>query len=168
MTTLGSTSFGQANEFLSIVYRQFVRTNLNYASTAWYPTISNTNRLKLERVQNRALRIITGCVKTTPVHHLQSEAKVLPIEAHLDMIGSQFFSKASTPDHPCHHTVQAPTPPRNKKVTPSQYYTEQLRRIPPTSEGISRRKHLHTAFTQRSLNQQPPNTLRNARPPDID
>ena len=41
---LANTSFGQQKESLTLVYRQFVRTSLNYASPAWAPTISDSNK----------------------------------------------------------------------------------------------------------------------------
>ena len=66
MRSLTGTTFGQQKETLCIVYKQYIRTILNYVSTAWYPTISETNLKKLEIVQSKALRIITGCLPSTP------------------------------------------------------------------------------------------------------
>ena len=37
----------------------------------------------LQWTQNAALRIATGCVRSTPVAHLHAELKVLPLEDHL-------------------------------------------------------------------------------------
>ena len=85
LRTLAGTNFGQKKETLTSVFRQFIRTNISYASMAWSSDISDTNSQKLETVQNNALRIITGCLPSTPIHHLRAETKILPISTHLDM-----------------------------------------------------------------------------------
>src|SRR6201990_617111 len=57
------------NELATLIttYKQFIRPTLNYASPAWYPATSPTNTEKLQKNQNTALRIITGCPRNTPI-----------------------------------------------------------------------------------------------------
>jgi hypothetical protein len=82
---LGGTKFGKNKETLAPTYKQFIRTVLAYASPAWAPALSNTNIQKLQTLQNKALRIVTGCTQSTPIKHLHAVTKILPIKAHLDM-----------------------------------------------------------------------------------
>ena len=51
----------------------------------------------VKRTQNAAFRIVTECVRSTPVAHLHAESKVLPIRDHLDMRGMQIYAAASCP-----------------------------------------------------------------------
>ena len=48
----------------------------NYAAGGWQPWISNSLVEKLERVQNRGLRLITGQSMSSPCEALRAEAKV--------------------------------------------------------------------------------------------
>ena len=76
---------------------------MDYASPAWAPNLTETHLNTLQTIQNRALKIITGCTKTTPTDHLHFETKVLKVKDHLDMRGTQTLAAASTlTDHPLH------------------------------------------------------------------
>jgi hypothetical protein len=58
---------------------------MTYGSTVWWHTGGRcTSREHLERVQNRALRLICACFRTTPVYALQLEAAIPPVVDHLD------------------------------------------------------------------------------------
>ena len=112
--SLSSNNFSNEITTLSLFYKQFIRTNLNYASTAWYPLTSTSNRDKLQIIQNKALRIITGCLTTTHIQHLHDETKILPIKNHLDMIGTQYYALSRNPLQPSHHDLENPTRQRLK------------------------------------------------------
>ena len=45
------------------------------ASTTW-GTAAKTNKSRLDKVQNMALRVILGAMKTTPVHDTEKTANV--------------------------------------------------------------------------------------------
>ena len=123
LRTLTNTNFGQQKETMKIVYKQFLRSIINYASPAWFPTLAKQNKDKLITIQNKALRIVTGCLKTTPAHHLEAETEILPIITHMDMIGTQFYSKTRAPSHPLHQILTPVPTPRTKKTSPSDYYS---------------------------------------------
>lgn len=165
--TLTNTSFGQSKESLNILYKQFVRTTLNYAAPSWSPTISQTNLNRMEKVQNKALRINTGCTSTTPISHLQAETKILPLRNHLNMIGTQFYSRLTNPSHPQHPLTKAEPTPRHKKNDPITHYSQLLSSLPPKPEKTSLIKHIHTQFTARALASQPKNSILQNRPPEI-
>ena len=49
---------------------------LNYCGTAWQPWLAATNVVKLDACQNRALRLVTGQLRSTPLEALRAEAEV--------------------------------------------------------------------------------------------
>ena len=167
LRAVSNTKFGQQKESLSVMYKQFIRTTLNYASTAWYPTIKPTNREKLQVTQNRCLRTITGSTQTTNINHLHSETKILPINYHLDMIGTQYFGRATDLSHPSHHITLQQPPDRSKKTTPAKYYTQLFQSMTPVPNNTTMTKHIHTQITKRALLNRPDNTILNSPPPDI-
>ena len=121
---LTGTTFGQHKETLTIVYKQYIRSIIDYASPAWHPALSNTQLNKLQIIQNTALRIILGSTQTTHINHLHSEAKVLTIRQHLDMRGTQFLaSVTNNVNSPFHYLHDHPPTHRQIANTPHRHYT---------------------------------------------
>ena len=56
------------------VYQGIVRSRMDYSASAWQPWLSATQMSKLDTVQNRCLRIITGQTRSTPTDALRLEA----------------------------------------------------------------------------------------------
>ena len=56
---------------------------LTYASPGWFPFLSATNLTKLERLHQAVSRAITGCLSTSPIPHLFSEASLPPLRVTL-------------------------------------------------------------------------------------
>src|SRR5215469_14948136 len=131
ISTLTGTNFGQHKETLKTVYKQVIRPTLNYASPAWYSPLSQANKDIMQKLQNRSLRIITGCTATTPIYHLHNETKILTVKQHLEMIGTQFFSSTLNPNHPNHQLLHRQPPQRNKKMTPTLLYSNIFKTLPP-------------------------------------
>lgn len=77
LRALTGTTFGQHKETLIIVYKQYIRSTIDYSSPAWHPALSNTQLNKLQNTQNTAFRIILGCTQTTPIEHLHTEPRFL-------------------------------------------------------------------------------------------
>jgi hypothetical protein len=168
LKALTGTKFGCQQETITKVYRQYVRTNLNYASPAWAPAVAKSNLDRLQVAQNGCLRTATGCVKSTQVQHLHDETKVLPIRDHLNMIGTQFIAKIYNPAHPNHNLTSLPRRSRHMKQTPYHYYNQQYAAAhPPHGDGVNTKNFLHTHFTQKSISNAEVNKLLNTRPPLI-
>ena len=53
----------------------FVKSKMDYAAPAWQPWLSETSEKALDRVQNKALRLVTGQLKTTPTEALRYETR---------------------------------------------------------------------------------------------
>jgi len=133
LRSLSNTTFGHDKETTTTVYKQYIRSVMEYASPAWAPNLTATHHNTLQTVQNRALKIITGCTQTTPTDHIHQETKVLKVKDHLDMRGTQLLAAASTNQHhPLHYMTDHPHTPRNIKTTPcTRYHREILSRLPP-------------------------------------
>ena len=72
---------------------------------------------KLQTIQNSALRTITGCTLDTNPHHLHTETKILPIDIHMKLHGSQLRQQAQDPEHTLHQLATQEPPARLKKQT---------------------------------------------------
>ena len=72
---LAGTSWGANETILKRVYQGAVRPHLEYGSTAW-STTAKTNQQVLDKVQNQALRITTGSMKSTPIKAMEKTAAV--------------------------------------------------------------------------------------------
>ena len=78
---IAHSEWGWRKQDLRKVYFSHIRSVLNFAGSAWQPWISNTNIGKLERTQNKALRLITGQAKSSPVDALRAEANIPSFES---------------------------------------------------------------------------------------
>lgn len=61
---------GQSQEVLNKIYKTYIKPVLKYSSETII-TASSNNINKLEHLQNNSLKLITGCIKTTPATALQ-------------------------------------------------------------------------------------------------
>ena len=69
-----------------------VKSKLTYGCQALV-SISNTNFKKLEPIQNKGLRIATGCLKSTFVPALQAEADVIPLDLYIKKQAIKYYYK---------------------------------------------------------------------------
>ena len=70
-------------ESLFLLYKSFLRPLLTYASPGWFPFLSVTNIIKLERLHRAASRAIAGCVLSSPISLLPSDASLSPLRLTL-------------------------------------------------------------------------------------
>ena len=81
---------------------------------------------KLEVIQNKALRIATGCHQKAAASHLIAETGVLPLRTHLGLCSQQFYASALQPLHPSHLIVTFPLPTPASSVLPSRPHITSL------------------------------------------
>ena len=72
---------------------------------------------RLQIVQNRSLRLITGCHSEAAVDHLHSETGVLPVDPYLRLLSAHYLARALQPGHGSHDVVNLPSGIRRKKDT---------------------------------------------------
>ena len=65
-----------SKEFLSVLYKAFLRSLLTYALPGWFPFLSVTNFTELERLHRAASRAITSCLSSPPIQLLLSETSL--------------------------------------------------------------------------------------------
>ena len=172
MKALTTTHWGKSKETLNITYKTIVRPILKYASTIWSPIISNTNTNKLQTIQNSALRTITGCTLDTNVHHLHIETKILPIDTHMKLHGSQLRQQAQDPEHTLYWLTTQEPPARLKKQTifHNNNYTTDIDTPSDTTtqETIkANTAQIHTQIVANYMQTIPHNKVLNRTPPEI-
>ena len=74
LSKLSYSDWGTDKFQLFRVYQAVVRSRLDYSASAWQPWLSETQMEKLESVQNKCLRAVTGQTRSTPVDALIPEA----------------------------------------------------------------------------------------------
>ena len=74
---------GPSKESLSLLYKSFLWPLLTYASTKWFPFLSATNFTKLEHLHQVASRTVTGCLSSSPIPLLLTEASLPPLQVTL-------------------------------------------------------------------------------------
>ena len=73
---ISASSWCPFKESLSVLYKSFLRSLLTYASPGWFPFLSATNVTKLERLHRAASRAISGCLSSSPIPLLLTEASL--------------------------------------------------------------------------------------------
>ena len=131
LKALAATDFGCHKETLHTLYKQYIRPTLSYASPAWSSNLAPTHLNSLQKQQNKALRLITGCTNSTPIDHLHHESHTLKLKDHLKIQNTNFIASATAPQHPSAHLVNPPATHRQLKKTPGQTYTQLLNSLPP-------------------------------------
>ena len=71
---ISASSWGSPKESLSLLYKALLRSLLTYPSPGCFPFLSATNITKLERLHRAASRAISGCLSSSPIPLLLSEA----------------------------------------------------------------------------------------------
>ena len=97
----------------------YVMSVLEYGSPSWNGWISETNRKKLQKVLNQALRAITHMTATCPIDYLHLEAGIEPLESRLaknDDITRERYARLP-PEDPRHKMLVKSYPARRKPLT---------------------------------------------------
>ena len=79
---ISASSWGPSKQFLSVLYKALLRLLFTYASPGWFPFLRATNITKLERLHRAASRAIIGCLSSSPIPLLLTEAS-LPLRVTL-------------------------------------------------------------------------------------
>ena len=117
MRTLAGSGWGCQKEILLRTYKTYVEPVISYAAAVWVPNTSPSSIALIQRIQNRALRIATGCHAASKVSHLHQEAQFAFVGDHLNMLCTQFLASCSLDSHPSNAVVSLPSGPRAMKHT---------------------------------------------------
>ena len=81
---LAATQWGAAETVLKNVYIGAILPHLEYGSTSFTST-SKSTLYTLDKVQNQALRLITGAMKSTPIKVMEETTAITPLSNRRDM-----------------------------------------------------------------------------------
>ena len=91
---ISASSWGPSKESLSLLYKAFFRPLLTYASPRWFPFLSVTNIIKLERLHRAASRAIAGCLSSSPIPLHLSEVSLPPLRVTLTHFTLSSYERA--------------------------------------------------------------------------
>ena len=171
LRALSDSDFGKDKECLLITFKTFLRPLFDYAAPVVFPNMSPTSILRLQRIQNKALRLITGCHTAAAVDHLHDECRVLPVKEHMRLLSAQFLAGALSPSHPSHKWVTGPQGRRRMKETLRTKVFEDVRPYTKADGTIAAgdvrevQNRIHTDIAGSTIAGLAPNRVLNARPP---
>ena len=112
---LAGTQWGAAETVLRNVYIGTIRLHLEYGST----TLSSASKsaiYTLDKVQNQALRLIIGSMKSTPIRVMEETTAIKPLSKRRDMRNSiQAERYKCSPSHPMRKRMDDMTKHRIKR-----------------------------------------------------
>ena len=108
---LVGTQWGAAETVSRIVYIGTIRPHLEYGST----TLSSASKsaiYTLDKIQNQALRLITGSMKYTPIRVMEEATAIQPLSKRRNIIQAERYK--CSPSHPMRKIMDAMTKHRIK------------------------------------------------------
>ena len=97
---------------------------------------------------------------------------MIPVDAHLDMLSSQYLASAMRADHPAHSSVTRPAQRRRMKETLQSRHTEEISASLvngslPAGAYPETKNALHTSYVSKAISAQGNHPLLATRTPDI-
>ena len=84
------TTWGADPVSLLMMYRGMIRSHLDFGCQLISPS-SKDNLYKLDKIQYQAIRILTGCMKSTPINVLLAETSEMPLELRRKWLSCKFI-----------------------------------------------------------------------------
>ena len=118
LRALAGTTWGSDFASLRGLYLAHIRSGMEYAGGAWIPSLGPSALEALEWAQRAAARIITGCVRSTPVDALLQEAHLVPMATRGAQLAAGVREKGlrRERDHPLRGLCDAAVRPRLKSI----------------------------------------------------
>lgn len=97
--SLTGTHWGSDPKVLLMLYKALVRSHFEYGFLCYGSDCQLIK--KIDKIQNKSLRVICGAMRTTPINSLQVECNIPPIQFRLQYLKNKFLLKLlSIQDHP--------------------------------------------------------------------
>jgi len=101
--TWGRTRLGF--RLLLRIYNALARSRIDYGAVV-FSGLSNTKMNMVEKTQNELLRIILGCMKSTPIHLLNLETGIIPVKDRWEELTARYLINLDTkPWNPAYKTA---------------------------------------------------------------
>jgi hypothetical protein len=81
LKVISGTDWGADRRMLLLLYKMLIRSKMDYASIV-YSTTSRRTLQPLDIIQNTALQICTGALRSTPIHSLHTESDICTPKHH--------------------------------------------------------------------------------------
>ena len=106
LRTLSNWNYGADAVVLRRIYLATIRPVIEYAAPVIH-TMSKKWKMKLQRIQNEAMRIITGAHRTTPIKFLEMETNIIDIDTRMEQLTIQYYARStSRRGHPIRHILE--------------------------------------------------------------
>ena len=100
LRTLSNWNYGADAVVLRRIYLATVRPIMEYAAPVIH-TMAKSWLDKLQRIQNEAMRIITGAHRTTHIKFLETETNIIDMETRMEQLTIQYYTRTlSRRGHP--------------------------------------------------------------------
>ena len=73
------------------------KINHQLRRTCLSANLHDTNYRKIQYTQNETLRIATGCHKMSSINHLHTEADILKVREHSELLSAQYLARCMEP-----------------------------------------------------------------------
>lgn len=93
LKVLAGNSWGIHPKHLRRIYIAIVRSRIDYSSFI-YDNSANSHLFKLQKIQNQAMRIIGGFIKSTPIHAMESELCIPPLHIRRRFLAYKYGLKS--------------------------------------------------------------------------
>ena len=128
MKKICGTGWGANQNVLKKLYIGNVRPVMEYGSAAT-SRASKSNTVKLTRIQNQAMRMMTGAMRTTPITSLETITGLQPLKDRRDgKVLSQAAKFRRMEDHPMNQCMRQSTKTRLKSRTSFIHHSRDLER----------------------------------------
>ena len=112
----GRNKLGCGYESAQKTYVGYVRPVIEYGMASW-GAAAKINFLKIERVQNQSLRILTGGMKSTPINYMEAVAGTEPLEDRkMRKTLTQYTKFQHLTSHPMHNLMASKPKKRLKRT----------------------------------------------------
>ncbi|KAG7296492.1 hypothetical protein JYU34_020243 [Plutella xylostella] len=93
LKVLSGSNWGVHPKHLRRIYISIIRSRMDYASFL-YDTSAKTHLYKLDKIQNQAMRVIGGFIKSTPIHVMESELALYPLSLRRRYLAGKFWLRS--------------------------------------------------------------------------
>ena len=121
---------------------------------------------KTQYTQNKTLRISTRCHKMSSIDRLHTEAEILKVREHSELLYVQYLARCMEPGNVC-HSITRVTPKRRMNET---IYTRHRNTVEPMMVERDRKvtlQALHTDAVNKAIKSHLRNVVLDSRPPPI-
>ena len=95
ISKVASTKWGSSTKDLRALYKSYSQSKLMYAAPGWMPLLSESEKVKLSTIHNRAARSVTGNLRCTRAAQVLLEADLLPLKIQLQIECSTALERAN-------------------------------------------------------------------------